>query len=230
MLTLPIYDVTPFTLLDYPGKTACIVWFSGCNLRCGYCHNPEIVRGKGKCTSEQVLAFLKKRQGMLDGVVLSGGEATLYKDIVTFARQVKQLGYAIKLDTNGTRPDIIEKMLKGGLLDYIALDYKAPASKYKSVTETHLFKYFDKTLGILSLQSKVPFEVRTTVHSDILNERAVTDIMDDLNTLGYRGTYYVQNYINNNNPVLGSLPPQKQPIDINLLPVPESFTLAFRNF
>jgi pyruvate formate lyase activating enzyme len=227
---LPIYSVTPFTLLDFPGQTACIIWFSGCNMRCGYCHNPAIVKSKGKGTAEQVLAFLLKRKGLLDGVVLSGGEATLYKDIVGFAAQIKRLGYAIKLDTNGTRPEIVHELLKDNLLDYVALDYKAPASGYKKVTATHLFKHFDETLSRLCCQDKVPFEVRTTVHRGLLDEKAVIDIMEDLSRRGYRGVYYVQNYINNDNPVLGDLPPQKQVLDISKLPPAKGFSLEFRNF
>ena len=230
MLTLPIYDVTPFTLLDYPGRTACIVWFSGCNMRCGYCHNPKIIRSKGKRTAEQVLVFLEKRQGLLDGVVLSGGEATLYKDIVDFSAHIKQRGFAVKLDTNGTRPDIIKQMLDNNLLDYVALDYKAPASKYKKVTARQLFKQFDETLSLLCLQDRVPFEIRTTVHRNQLDEQDVMDIMQDLVSRNYRGVYYVQNYINNNDPVLGKLPPQKLILDINQLLQPKIFTLAFRNF
>jgi pyruvate formate lyase activating enzyme len=227
---LPIYNVTPFTLLDFPGQTACIVWFSGCNMRCGYCHNPEIVKGKGKGTAEQVLSFLEKRKGLLDGVVLSGGEATLYKDIVDFTARVRRLGYAVKLDTNGTRPDIIQELLKNDLLDYVALDYKAPASKYRKVTATQLFRYFGETLSRLCWQDKVPFEVRTTVHTDLLDERAVAEIMEDLSTRGYRGVYYIQNYINNGKPMLENLPPQKKPLDVGKLPPPKGFTLAFRNF
>lgn len=217
-------------MLDFPGQTACIVWFSGCNMRCGYCHNPEIVRGRGRGTAEQVLEFLEKRRGLLDGVVLSGGEATLYKDIVAFSAQVKRLGFAVKLDTNGTRPDIIQELLQNDLLDYVALDYKAPLTKHKKVTATHLFKPFDETLSRLCRQDKVPFEVRTTVHRDLLDEMALIEIMKDLAARGYRGIYYIQNYINNNNSVLGNLSPQKQGLDISKLPLPKSFTLEFRNF
>ena len=231
MLTLPIYDVTPFTMLDFPGRIACIVWFSGCNMRCGYCHNPDIVRNKGRGMASQVLAFLHKRKGLLDGVVLSGGEACLYQDIVGFARQIKRLGYSIKLDTNGTRPEIVREMLDQDLLDYVALDYKAPQAKYKKVTATHLFKYFDETLTRLIGQNQVPFEIRTTVHSGLLDEPAIAGIMEDLSARGYRGVYYVQNYTNNNGaPTLGALPPQKQKLDTRKLPPPQGFTLAFRNF
>ncbi len=110
--TLPIYSVTPFTMLDFPGRTACIVWFSGCNMRCGYCHNPQIVKGKGRGDIKQVMDFLRKRAGLLDGVVLSGGEASVYPGLPDFIREVRDLGYAVKLDTNGLRPDIIRDFLE----------------------------------------------------------------------------------------------------------------------
>lgn len=230
MLTLPIYSLTPFTMLDFPGRTACIVWFSGCNMRCHYCHNPDIVKGRGRYPLEKVEAFLQKRKGLLDGVVLSGGEASLYPGILDFAMKVKNFGYAIKLDTNGTRPDIIKEMINIRLVDYIALDYKAPESSYRSVTVSSLFKKFDETLTLLCRQDKVPFEVRTTVHSDLLDEQSVDEIIRDLSRRGYKGTYYVQNYINNQTPVLGRLPPQKRSLNINNLLRPQAFSIAFRNF
>lgn len=122
---LPIYSVTPFTMLDFPDRIACIIWFSGCNMRCPYCHNPQIVKGKGKGSVEEVLAFLEKRKGLLDGVVLSGGEASYNPGLPDFIQRVKDMGYAIKLDTNGLRPEIIETFLAQNMLDYVALDYKA---------------------------------------------------------------------------------------------------------
>ena len=226
-----IHNVTPFTMLDYPGKTACVIWFSGCNMRCGYCHNQEIVEGKGRFSADQVLGFLKKRKGLLDGVVLSGGEPCLFKDIVGFSEQIKKLGYAIKLDTNGSCLGIVRKMLEKNLLDYVAIDYKAPFSSYKKVTETHLFGKFDETLSMLCHQKEVPFEVRTTVHRDQLDEQAVADIMEDLSAREYNGVYYVQNYTNNDGtPVLGNLPPQTKILDIQKLPQPKGFTIEFRNF
>ncbi len=231
MLKLPIYALTPFTLLDFPHRTACIVWFSGCNMRCGYCHNPDIVKGgKGKYTIEDTLTFLEKRKELLDGVVLSGGEATLYKDIVPFTQTVKDLGFAVKLDTNGTRPDIIRALLDKKLLDYVALDYKAPRSAFRKVTETDLFPPFDKTLTLLTQQDDVPFEVRTTVHSSMLGTDEIDDITADLAQKGYRGAYYVQNYINNGDRVLGDLTAQKEQLDTESLDRPCDFTLAFRNF
>jgi pyruvate formate lyase activating enzyme len=203
---LPIYDVTPFTMLNFPGQCAAIIWFSGCNMRCGYCHNPQIVKGKGTQRIDNVLAFLEKRKGLLDGVVLSGGEASIYPNLPDFVRTVKAMGYTIKLDTNGTRPDLIQDFLEHGLLDYVALDYKAPPDKFKAVTGINKFNDFKRTLDLLCAQNIVPFEIRTTVHTALMNEQDVFAIMTDLEHRNYTGAYYVQNYINNDGPTLGMLP------------------------
>ncbi|PJB69821.1 MAG: anaerobic ribonucleoside-triphosphate reductase activating protein [Alphaproteobacteria bacterium CG_4_9_14_3_um_filter_47_13] len=228
---LPIYSVTPFTMLDFPERTACIIWFSGCNMRCGYCHNPQIVKGKGRGTVKEVMAFLHKRRGLLDGVVLSGGEASVYTGLPDFIREVKQLGYAVKIDTNGMRPDIIADFLDQGFLDYIALDYKAPPDKFKKVTGVEKYAFFNETLDILCAQNDVPFEVRTTVHTDLMNEEDVGCIIRDLNQRGYAGVYYVQNFCaDNERPTLGMLPAQKRILNISTLPQAKEFTIEFRNF
>jgi pyruvate formate lyase activating enzyme len=228
---LPVYSVTPFTMLDFPGRTACIVWFSGCNMRCGYCHNPQIVRGKGRGTAQEVLAFLRKRQGLLDGVVLSGGEASVYPGLPDFIRQARDLGYAIKLDTNGLRPGIVRDFLAEGLLDYVALDYKAPPEKFKKVTGTLKFKDFSETLDLLCDQEKVPFEVRTTVHTALIDENDINGIITDLEERNYRGCYYVQNFrADNDRPTLKFLPRQFRTLDIAALSLPRNFRLSFRNF
>lgn len=229
--TLPIYSVTPFTMLDFPGRTACIVWFSGCNMRCGYCHNPQIVKGKGRGTAEEVLAFLKKRQGLLDGVVLSGGEASVYPGLPAFVRKVRALGYAVKLDTNGLRPDMVKSFLDKGFLDYVALDYKAPPEKFKKVTGVAKYADFSKTLSLLCGQNRVPFEVRTTVHTGLMDESDIGAIIHDLETRNYHGTYYIQNFrADNNRPTLGFLPPQTRFLDLQSLPTPLGFGMEYRNF
>lgn len=227
---LPIYDVTPFTMLDFPSQCAAIIWFSGCNMRCGYCHNPQIVKGKGTQKIDDVLAFLEKRKGLLDGVVLSGGEASIYPRLPDFVRTVKAMGYAIKLDTNGTRPDIVQSFLESNLLDYVALDYKAPPEKFKAVTGINKFHDFERTLDLLCAQNTITFEIRTTVHTSLMDEQDVLAIMNDLNERDYTGTYYVQNYINNDGLTLGMLPVQKRMLDVSLLPEPNTFSLEFRNF
>lgn len=231
MSILPIYSVTPFTMLDFPDRTACIVWFSGCNMRCGYCHNPQIVKGKGRAEIEKVLDFLKKRQGLLDGVVLSGGEASLYPGLPDFINTIRKMNYAVKIDTNGTRPDIIRSFLEQGLLDYIAMDYKAPPEKMKAVAGISDFSTFHETLRMLCGQSQVPFEIRTTVHTGLMDEADIQKIIDDLDSCGYTGTYYIQNFKNDNDrPTLAPLPSQTRMLDTNKLRSPRGFQLSFRNF
>lgn len=231
-LPLPIYSLTPFTMLDFPERTACIVWFSGCNMRCPYCHNPQIVKGKGYKDIQDVLAFLEKRQGLLDGVVLSGGEATLYSGLLDFVRDVKRMGYAIKLDTNGTRPEMIRSLLDEELLDYISLDYKAPIKRFKRVSGANKqFENFSQTLDLLCEQNSIGFEVRTTVHTDLMDEFDLNNIMTDLNQRQYRGVYYIQNFRSDNDrPTLGKLPPQTHIINPKKLLNPENFRVELRNF
>jgi pyruvate formate lyase activating enzyme len=203
---LPIYSLTPFTMLDFPERTACIVWFSGCNMRCPYCHNPQIVKGKGYKNIQDILDFLEKRQGLLDGVVLSGGEATLYASLLDFVRVVKKMGYAIKLDTNGTRPEMIRSFLDESLLNYISLDYKAPLKRFKRVSGVNTqFENFSQTLDLLCGQSFIDFEVRTTVHTDLMDEFDLNSIIADLEHRNYRGIYYIQNFRSDNDrPTLGN--------------------------
>lgn len=231
-LVLPIHNVTPFTMLDYPDHLACIIWFSGCNMRCGYCHNPDLIAAKGKFSLEQVKVFLTKRANQLEAVVLSGGEASLYPDLVPFARFVKSLGYKVKLDTNGSRPDRLKTLIDQGLVDYVALDYKAPADKYPSVCDFTDFHLFSKSLDLLCQQEKASFEVRTTVHTDLLNEEDIICMMRDLENRGYQHPYYIQNFrCLEKQKILTDLPEQKRCLDINMLQeYSVSFPLEFRNF
>ena len=228
---LPIYDLTPFTMLDFPDRIACIIWFAGCNMRCGYCHNPQIVKGKsGKLKSEDILTFLKSRQGLIEGVVLSGGEATLYKGILPFAEEVRQMGFSIKLDTNGTRPETLQKLLDKRLLDYVALDYKAPSGKYAAVTKIRDKSPFDRSLQLLCDQKEVPFEVRTTVHTDLLDEADITEIIHDLEARSFIGSYYIQNYRPPTGGTLGSLASQERLLSQTVPTKNLSFSVKFRNF
>lgn len=193
--TRPIFGITPFTLLDYPHRTACIFWFAGCNMRCGYCYNPEIVFGKGKYAYVDALAFLETRVGLIDAVVLSGGECTLHTGITDFAAQVKAMGFLIKADTNGSRPGIIRQLLAGGLADYVALDFKALPDRFREVTGSLLFKAFEQTLDLL-IASGIGYEVRTTVHTAQLSRANLQEMVQYLEGRGYRGTYYLQRFRN----------------------------------
>ncbi len=189
-----IYDITPFTHLDYPGKLAAIVWFAGCNMRCIYCYNSDIVFAKeGSYTPEELYAFLRKREGLLDGVVLSGGEPTL-RDIEPICSTIKKMGFSIKLDTNGLRPDRIKYLIKEELIDYIALDFKAKNEKFGYITGSSLFQNFMETLDFLITES-FDFEVRTTVHADLLEPEDINGMIQELAKRGYKGNYYLQKFV-----------------------------------
>ena len=194
-VSAPIYSITPFTLLDYPHQSACIFWFSGCNMRCLYCYNPEIVYGKGRITFDKALQFLKSRVNLLDAVVFSGGECLLHKKAVSFIKEVKKMGFLIKIDTNGSQPDILEELIQKELINYVAVDFKAMPAKFAKITQSKLFIPFAKSL-LLLLHHTVPFEVRTTVHSDLLNKRDIQEMVFFLENLGYSGNYYIQHFIN----------------------------------
>lgn len=190
----PVYDITKFTHVDYPDHLACIVWFSGCNMRCDYCYNKDIVFAKsGTYTTGDVLKFLKTRVNMLEAVVLSGGEASSH-DLVEFCQDIKKLGFKIKLDTNGTYFSQVKELLDLKLLDFIALDYKAPKEKFTKVTHSNKYSEFSKTLDYL-LNEFEDFEVRTTIHSDLLNEYDINTIIADLKQRGYNKNYYLQMFL-----------------------------------
>lgn len=154
------------SLLDYPDKISAIVFTQGCNFRCGYCHNPWLLSKESKndiYNTDVFFDFLKKRIGKLDGVVISGGEATLQPDLKSFIEQIKTMGFLVKLDTNGYRPDVVENLLNENLLDYIAMDIKAPLDKYSLITNVNIDT--DKIVKSIQLimNSNIDYEFRTTV-------------------------------------------------------------------
>lgn len=164
-------------------------------MACSYCHNPELVKGElAKLPAQQVVEFLESRKGLLEGVVLSGGECMMSTQLPDFARYLKLLGFKVKVDTNGTNPDMLEKMLGEQLIDYVALDFKAPAGLFSSITGyDDGYPSFERSLKLL-IASGIPLEIRTTVHADLLDEEDINSILEHLENLGFSGTYYVQNF------------------------------------
>ncbi|MFA6027851.1 MAG: anaerobic ribonucleoside-triphosphate reductase activating protein [Patescibacteria group bacterium] len=154
------------TLIDYPDKIAAIVFTRGCNFRCGYCHNPELVNPEifyPEIKEDEIISFLEKRRKVLDGVVITGGEPLIHSDIEKFIRKVKALGYAVKLDTNGTNPQLLKDLIDKKLIDYIAMDIKHSLDKYHHVTPTSPpIKDIKKSIKII-MTSGLPYEFRTTV-------------------------------------------------------------------
>ncbi len=154
-----------FTLIDYPSKVACMVYTIGCNFRCPYCHNPELVDEtvEIRISEQEVLSFLESRRGMLDGIVITGGEPTMHDDLLDFMQKVKDLGFLVKLDSNGTRPDMIKEAVDRKIVDYIAMDIKSPMSKYSQTVARPVNVEAIRSSISLIIHSGVPYEFRTTV-------------------------------------------------------------------
>ncbi len=158
------------TLIDYPDKLACTVFTFGCNFRCPYCHNPELVIDDGRKAIEEkeILEFLLERKNFLEGICLTGGEPTLYDDLPDFLSEVKELGFSVKLDTNGTSPQMLERLIEGRLVDYIAMDIKAPREKYETVTQVSVkSRDIQKSIELIC-DGKIDYELRTTVVPSLL--------------------------------------------------------------
>ncbi len=162
---MKICGLQKLTLLDFPTKTACTVFTGGCNLRCPFCHNASLATGVAKPMDvEEFFGFLNKRKGLLQGVCISGGEPLLQKDIVPFIKRIRDLGYAVKLDTNGTLPEKLDALIQEGLIDYVAMDIKNAPDAYGETTGTDCFDFaaIERSMDILR-KSGVPYEYRTTV-------------------------------------------------------------------
>ena len=182
------------TLVDYPGKVACMVYTIGCNFRCPYCHNPELVDETVEVTLSEatILDFLDTRQGLLDGVVITGGEPTMHEELPVFMRRIKDKGFLVKLDTNGTNPKMLQQVIDEGLVDYIAMDIKSPLETYsQTVARPVDVESIRESIRIL-LSSPVPYEFRTTVVKSLLSP-------EDLKRIGeaIRGAknYYLQKFV-----------------------------------
>ena len=172
------------SFIDYPGKISCVLFVSGCNFDCPYCHNPELVKGEFTGSSlideDMVFDFLKKRKGFLDGVVISGGEPTLKKGLASFCNKIKRIGYPVKLDTNGSRPRVIKRLVDEGLVDYIAMDIKTDPFCYP-----RLIKKDCRPDDILSsiriiMESVMDYEFRTTCVRPFVDSRIMENIVKNI--------------------------------------------------
>ncbi len=178
-----------FTLIDFPGCPAAIVFTQGCNFRCRYCHNPELVYPhlfQESVPEEEVMSFLKRRQGTLDGVVISGGEPTLQADLVRFMAGIKALGYKTKLDTNGTRPDVLKELIDKKLVDFIAMDLKAPIAKYAAITGVETNENIIHQSIDLIRQSGLSYQFRTTYDKEVLTDEDIAAVSLAVNGKNYK--------------------------------------------
>ena len=174
-----ICGLQKMTLLDFPGKVACTVFLGGCNFRCPFCHNSELFMGKQEKLMEDdaFFAFLEKRKGLLDGVCVSGGEPTLYKDLPGFLAKIKELGFAVKLDTNGSRPEVIKALVANKLVDYIAMDVKNSPAMYAQTVglEQVDLAAIEESLRFL-IDGNVDYELRTTLVSQLHSDASIQDM------------------------------------------------------
>ena len=186
------------SLVDYPQKITSTIFFGGCNLRCGYCHNPDLALNSPvleKIEEDEVLAFLKKRSGVLDAVTISGGEPTIEKGLIPFLEKVKSLKLLIKLDTNGFLPQVVSEITEKRLIDYAAVDIKTSPEKYPSLTGVTLS--FDAILATIDIlkSSGIDYELRTTCVPGFVT---VDDIKRIGESVGAVTQYYLQQFVNVN--------------------------------
>ena len=188
------------TLLDYPGHVAATIFTGGCNFRCPFCHNSDLVVNStmSPCISqEEIFAFLKKRKNVLSGICITGGEPTLQTNLSEFIKKVRSLGYKIKLDTNGYRPDVISSLLEDNLLDYIAMDIKAGLSNYAKVSgipnlDTSKIK---ESISIIE-NSGIDYEFRTTVVKELHSQEDFLEISEMLSS---SSPYFIQSFKDSGN-------------------------------
>ncbi len=193
---MKIGGFSKLTLLDFPGCVACIVFTSGCNFRCPFCHNASLVthtKDSEDISEDEILSYLKKRKGLIDGVVITGGEPLLQNGIEDFIIKVRDLGYKVKLDTNGSFPDKLKNLLDKGLLDYVAMDIKNSKEKYSATAGCEVnIADIEKSISLLE-NSGVGYELRTTVTQELHNE---DDIKNIALWIKRSPKYFIQNFKN----------------------------------
>lgn len=206
-----ISGLQELSLIDYPGRLACTVFFPGCNFRCPFCYSselvlPEKIRKQPQISEQDFFSFLKNRKDLLEGVVLCGGEPSINPKLPEFCERIKKMGFVLKLDTNGSNPAMIEKLINKGLIDYIALDIKAVPEKYGLVSgledsmglenrnllfwQKNIVKQVEKSMNILKT-SGIDYEFRTTVVPGIHTKK---DILEISRWISPASKYYLQNF------------------------------------
>ncbi len=210
-----IAGLQKMTLLDYPGKVACTVFLQGCNFRCPFCHNSSLL-GKPEqqpIPVEEMMSFLKKRQGLLDGVCVTGGEPTLHKDLPELLAQIKELGFSVKLDTNGYRPDVLKSLVKQGLLDYVAMDIKNCPERYREtagIAQLDIGKIEESMLFLM--EGSLDYEFRTTVAQEfhtVQDIAAIGQWFQKISPEHKVKKYFLQPYTDRDSVLCGGLHPPK---------------------
>ena len=203
---MKISGLQKLTLLDCPGKMACTVFTYGCNFRCGFCHNALLVteENSDSISEEEFFSFLRKRQGILEGVCISGGEPTLQRDLAEFIEKVKTLGYSVKLDTNGSRPDILKSLIDKRLIDYVAMDIKNSAEKYRITCGCEVdISAITESVSII-IESGISHEFRTTT---VKEYHSAEDILSIAEWLKGDSKYFLQHFEDSGNLIGENLSP-----------------------
>jgi len=200
---MKIGGIQKTSLLDYPDTISAIIWTIGCNFRCPFCYNKDVVFGKvATISDDEVLSFLEKRKGMLEGLVISGGEPLMQDDIVSFAEKVKKMGYLVKIDTNGMYPEVLKELIDKKLVDYIAMDVKAPKNKYDSLSGVNTdIKKIEKSIDIIR-NSSINYEFKTTFAPNLLTKK---DIVEIAKWLKGSKRFYLQQFNNEANLISSKL-------------------------
>lgn len=190
-----ISGMQKLTLLDYPGKTACLIFTQGCNFRCPFCHNRDLLDNENNCEEifeEDVIKYLNKRKGLIDGICISGGEPLLQSDLEDFIIKVKEMGFLVKLDTNGSSPSKLKRLIDKGLIDYVAMDIKNDFTKYDKTAGIEKIKTDNIKRSIQIIEnSGIDYEFRTTVVKQLHN---LCEIENICGYIGPNSKYYIQNY------------------------------------
>lgn len=210
---MKIAGLQKMTLLDYPGKVACTVFLQGCNFRCPFCHNSDLLGAGGDAfmTEDELISFLKKRIGLLDAVCISGGEPTLSTGLSGMIRRIRELGYSVKLDTNGSRPEVVKQLVADRLIDYVAMDVKNSADCYGEtigIQDPDLEK-IEESIRFLS-SGAVDHEFRTTVVRELHSEESIQDMgrwIASLSPEGKVGKIFLQPFVDRDSVLFGGLNP-----------------------
>lgn len=171
------------SLIDYPDVISAVIFTQGCNFRCPYCHNPELVLREYFETpvdEGSILSFLERRRGKLDGVVVTGGEPTIQKNLQSFLKRIRTKGFLVKVDTNGSRPDVLRRLLEGGLVDYIAMDIKSSFERYKWVTSSNIEPQLIMESAKLLMEWNGSYEFRTTLVPGLVGSEDVKAIASEI--------------------------------------------------
>ncbi len=198
---MKIQGIQKLTLIDFPGKIACTVFLSGCNYRCPWCHNPElvlegIIGEQSPISPKDFFQFLKEKRGLLEGVCICGGEPTLNEGLFDFCQKIKKTGYDIKLDTNGSNPEMLEGLIEKGLVDYVAMDIKGPRDKYieiigfKDSLDNYILDKIERSINVLK-KEKVDYEFRTTLVPGLIERE---DILKIVQWIKPAKKYVLQNF------------------------------------